>query len=128
MRRLRVAVLTAVAGVGFVSGCCGTGSCGLGGCGILDRIRSRRQCNTECTRLGTGPVVGSLTGQVFGDGPILEDPGACAPPVGPPVGFPQAGPTLPGPMLTPVPGTSPEPPIAQPTPAGPGETARRREK
>jgi hypothetical protein len=124
MTRLRwVAALTAVAGAGLVSGCCG----GFGfGC-------PRRHDCCECSSLGTGPVVGTLTGHVMGEGPILEDPGTYAGPpyAGPPyAGPPYAGPPpvglppQPGPMLTPVPGTTTEPPIAQPTPA-PGSMSRR---
>jgi hypothetical protein len=113
MTRLRWATLTAVAGASFVSGCCG-----IGQGQILDRLGCHRHRDGECSRLGTGPMVGTMTGPVLGEGPILEDPGTCA---GPPAGvLPQ-----PGPMLTPVPGTTAEPPIAQPTPAGPGTMSRR---
>jgi hypothetical protein len=118
MTRLRLAALTAVAGAGLAGGCCGIGHGQL-----LDRLGWHRHCDCECGRLESGPVVGTLTGQVVGDGPVLEDPGACCtpPPVGavPPAGvLPQ-----PGPMLTPVPT---EPPVAQPVPAGPGGAMSRR--
>jgi hypothetical protein len=116
MTRLRLAALIAVAGAGCVGGCCG-----IGQGQILDRLGWHRHNDCECSRLGTGPVMGTMTGQMMGDGPILEDPGSCctaqpAPPIG---AMPQ-----PGPMLTPVPGTSAEPPFAQPTPA-PGAMSRR---
>jgi hypothetical protein len=129
MTRLRLAALTAVAGAGFIGGCCGIGQGQL-----LDRLSCRRHSDCECSRLGTGPVMGTMTGHVIGEGPILEDPGTCtAPPLSslPPVGGmpslpPIGGMPQPGPMLTPVPGTSTEPPIAQPTPAGPGGAMSRR--
>ncbi len=117
MSRVRLAAVIVVAGAGFVGGCCGIGQGQL-----LGRLGWHRHNDCECGRLESGPVVGTLTGQMIGDGPVLEDPGSCctAPPA-PPVGVPPQ----PGPLLTPVPVANAEPPVAQPSPAPPGAMSRR---
>jgi hypothetical protein len=110
MTRFRLAALVVVAGSGLLSGCCNIGQGQL-----MDRL-FHRHCDCECGRTGCGPVNGTLTGgSVYGDGPILEEPGVY--PSSPP-GVMQGEPPVFNP--TPVPGsTTPVPGSATPVPAGP---------
>lgn len=110
MTRLRLAALAVVAGAGLAGGCCGIGNGEL-----LSRFNFHRRSDCECGRLESGPVVGTLGSTIVGEGPVLDQPGTCAPPMG---AVPQVGPTL-----TPVPNVG-EPPQAVPVPANPSSRKR----